>query len=219
MADKTHTRRVFTLFAVLAWAALLQSCSQPGEEELRRAERIMSAGVSPSAEPLPIELQTVRNVVQERDGLYSRNHFVTAGNWMATCQYFRNGNGGVASCDVAPYSGEILSGMPVPVPNMAVVEHRQNRRPTITLVIHHAQQGTGWTYACGNRTRQIGDSERGRALLDERASQVFINVMKTRDCEFTYVPEGQTERATIRHLAHGFDEINTYATRYVTSPD
>ncbi|WP_293610180.1 hypothetical protein [Ponticaulis sp.] len=216
---RARNKAWLSALALLGGAVTLAACPSPGADELARIERIRGAGVTPSAEPLPLELQTMRNVIQERDGLYSRNHVITTGNWMASCQYSRNGNGEHAACDVAPFSGEILSGHPVPVPNMAVTEHRSGRAPTITLVIHSAQAGTGWAYACGNRTRQIGEGLNGRALLDERASQVFLNVMKTRDCEFSFVPEGSQDRVVIRHLAHGFEEAHTYATRYVTSPD
>jgi hypothetical protein len=219
MKERNKTKTILPTLLLAGAAVFLAACPSPGADELARIERIRGAGVTPSAEPLPLELQTMRNVIQERDGLYSRNHVITTGNWMASCQYSRNGNGQHAACDVAPFSGEILSGHPVPVPNMAVTEHRSGRAPTITLVIHSAQAGTGWAYACGNRTRQIGEGLNGRALLDERASQVFLNVMKTRDCEFSYVPEGSQDRVVIRHLAHGFEEAHTYATRYVTSPD
>lgn len=217
-AHKGYTSGLSVL-ALVGSVILLAACPSPGADELERIERIRSANVTASQIPLPIEPQTMRNVIQERDGLYSRNHVLTVGNWMTSCQYFRSGEGETASCEVAPFSGETLSGHPVPVPNMAVAEYRTGQNPTITLVVHDAQAGTGWTYACGNRTRQIGDGENGRAILDERASQVFFNVMTTRDCEFSFIPSGHSERVVIRHLAHGFEDAHTYASSYVANPE
>lgn len=42
--------------------------------------------------------------------------------------------------------------------------------------------------------------------------------MKTRDCEFEYVRNGENAPVIVRHLSNGFSEASTYAQRYVTSP-
>lgn len=218
---KGHLTFRLPLMAMLFSVLYLAGCNSPEMEEMSRIRRIQNGNIPPSAEPLTMDVRTWRDDRTENNGSESRVHVVTIGNWMVSCSYQRNaGNTSpIASCDVAPFSGEILATQPVPVPTMAVAEYRRGRAPVMTLVVFAPEPETEWSYACGNRSWSgIAQGGHTRAALDERASAAFLNVMKTRDCEFSYFVAGETEPSFVHHLSHGFSEASTYAQRYITSP-
>ena len=207
------------LIAAAMFALLLPGCSEQAEE-FGRIKRVNSGDFGAPSAPLPLDRQTHRDVTGGQNGRTSRTHWVTMGNWMVNCFYLHAGGGqsAIASCDVAPFSGEVLAGQPIPVPNMAVVEFARNQKPRLSLVLYEPEPGTQWSYECGNRQFGTGDARKGRTMLDEGASAAFISVMKTRDCSFVYVPQGAGETLVSTNLSHGFDEAERYARQYVASP-
>ena len=207
------------LIAAALIAPALASCT-PQAEEMATMRRVNSGNVKPLTTPLPLEMVTHRDVTNEENGAVSRMHMVTFGNWMVSCSYQRSAGSSVfASCDVAPFSGEVLAGQPVPVPTMAVMQYRRQLDPVLAFVLFQPEIGTSWRYACGNRNWTGPDANTGKVSLDTRNSAAFASVMKTRDCEFEYVRNGENAPVIVRHLSNGFSEASTYAQRYVTSPN
>lgn len=209
--------RSFIAAALIAPA--LASCT-PEAQEMATMRRVNSGNIPPLTTPLPLDMVSHRDVTNEENGAVSRMHMVTFGNWMVSCSYQRSSGSSVfASCDVAPFSGEVLAGQPVPVPTMAVMQYRRRLDPVLAFVLFQPELGTSWTYGCGNRRWTGSDANTGKTTLDSRNSAAFGSVMKTRDCEFEYVRSDGSGTVTVRHLANGYDQASTYAQRYVTSPN